>query len=89
MAAAREAAEREAQALRVEAEALREAHDRALSETARLREANRDLMEDLGEADDPRSSARDAARRLRAERTPSTRRRRRWPRRWRQSASRG
>ena len=67
MAAAREAAEREAQALRVEAEALREAHDRALSETARLREANRDLMEDLGEADDPRSSARDAARRLRAE----------------------
>ena len=67
MSAAREAAEREAAALRDESEALREANERLLSESARLRLENHELMEDLGGDGAPGITARDAARAIRAE----------------------
>ena len=67
MSAAREAAEREAAALRDESEALREANDRLLAESARLRLENHDLMEDLGGDGAPGVTAREAARAIREE----------------------
>ena len=67
MSAAREAAEREAAALRDESEALREANERLLAESARLRLENHELMEDLGGDGAPGVTAREAARALREE----------------------
>jgi hypothetical protein len=51
VAAAREAAEREAAALRAEAESLRDANARLLKEAAGLRAENHDLMQDLRQSD--------------------------------------
>ena len=67
MSAAREAAEREAAALRDESEALREANERLLAESARLRLENHELMEDLGGDGAPGVTAREAARAIREE----------------------
>ena len=67
MSAAREAAEREAAALRDESEALREANERLLAESSRLRLENRELMEDLGGDGASGVTAREAARAIRAE----------------------
>ena len=70
MTAAREASEREAAALRAEAEALRDANARLLKEAAGLRAENHDLMQDLRQSDygiTPGLTARQAASQMRCD----------------------